>query len=342
VNVGLTRPGVILAFLTYFNLILNAIRGLNRIFVIYSKARASADRIGLVLAEREDQPVIGKNTAADEYCPVKSDNYIEFRHVSFRYDGDAAFAVKQAAGAGDSADSFAGGKRENCLSDISFSIGKGDSLGIIGPTGCGKTTILNLLMRFYDAGSGTVLIGGRDVRSYERDELRRKFGAVFQNDVVFADTVRRNIDFGRHLTDEQIDSAANDACVTAYIYDFAERYEHRIEIHGANLSGGQKQRIMIARALAAHPDILILDDSSSALDFRTDARLRSAIRKKYRGTTTIMVAQRVSSIMQMDKILVISDGQIEACGKHRDLLRNCPYYREVYESQMGAENAAAE
>ena len=214
---------------------------------------------------------------------------------------------------------------------------KGGSLGIIGATGCGKTTIINLLMRFYDPGAGHIFVDGRDVRSYDKDTLHRMFGVVFQNDVIFADTLAENISFGRQVSDGAMQSAARDARAQEFIERYEDGYQHEAAIHGANLSGGQRQRVLIARALAADPDILILDDSSSALDYKTDAALRKAIRDHHRDTTTIIVAQRISSIMSLDDILVLDEGRIIGHGTHDELMESCPQYREIYKTQMGEE-----
>ena len=190
-------------------------------------------------------------------------------------------------------------------------------------------------MRFYEPQSGHVYVDGHDVRTYELDELRRRFGVVFQNDVIFADTIRENIAFGRDVSDEDAASRPTDAMAAEFVEGYPDRYDHRAVIHGANFSGGQKQRLLIARALAAHPEILVLDDSSSALDYRTDAALRKAIREHYADTTMIVIAQRVSSIMALDQILVLEEGRIIGQGTHEELLQTCPAYREIYETQMG-------
>ena len=320
VNAGEIEPGVILALLTYFNMVMNGVMGVNRIFVMLSKASASANRIDEVLQAPEG-PLVLADTAGPE-----GEEYIRFEHVSFRY-GESADP---------SHEGFAGGEREKCLDDITFSIRRGESLGIIGPTGCGKTTILNLLMRFYDAEEGAVYVDGRDVRAYDKDELHRKFGVVFQNDMVFNDTLRRNIDFGRGLEEDAILSAVSDAMAAEFIGELEGGLEYMADIKGANLSGGQKQRLLIARALAGEPEILILDDSSSALDYRTDAALRRAIFARHRSAATIMVAQRVSSIQSMTNILVLDDGRCIGYGSHASLMETCPAYREIYEAQMGA------
>ena len=248
--------------------------------------------------------------------------FLRFENVDFSYG-------KTGAG-------FAGGEREKALDHISFSLNRGESLGIIGPTGCGKTTIINLLMRFYDADAGGVFVDGRDVRSYDKDELHRKFGVAFQNDMVFQDTLGENIRFGRDLDEAALRRAAKDAMAAEYIDSLEDGLDHPAAIKGANLSGGQKQRLLVARALAGNPEILVLDDSSSALDYRTDAAMRRAIARSHGDSTVILIAQRVSSVMGMDHILVMDNGRCIGYGSHGELLENCPPYREIYETQMGA------
>jgi ATP-binding cassette subfamily B protein len=211
---------------------------------------------------------------------------------------------------------------------------KGGSLGIIGATGSGKTSIINLLMRFYDPQGGHVFVDGQDVRVYERDELHRKFGVVFQNDVIFADTIRENVAFGRDVSDGMLSRAARDAMAQGFIEGYEDAYDHEAAIRGANFSGGQKQRLLIARALAAGPEILILDDASSALDYRTDAQLRKAIREHHGGATTVVIAQRISSILSMDQIIVLHEGEMIGRGTHEELLASCPEYRDICRTQM--------
>ena len=203
------------------------------------------------------------------------------------------------------------------------------------PTGCGKTTIINLLMRFYDADHGYIFVDGKDVRTYDKDELHRLFGVVFQNDVIFADTLKENISFGRDVKDDALVMAAEDARARDFIEAYQDTYEHKAVIHGANLSGGQRQRVLIARALAAHPQILILDDSSSALDYKTDAMLRKAIAEHHADTTMIVIAQRISSIMNLDDIIVLEEGKIIGHGTHEELLTSCKMYQDIYKAQMG-------
>ena len=318
VNEGLTRPGVILAFLTYFNMITMGVMGLSRIFMTLSKASASAGRIAEVLAAPDEQRVLRPGEALQP----SGTGFLRFENVDFSYG-------KTGAG-------FAGGEREKALDHISFSLNRGESLGIIGPTGCGKTTIINLLMRFYDADAGGVFVDGRDVRSYDKDELHRKFGVAFQNDMVFQDTLGENIRFGRDLDEAALRRAAKDAMAAEYIDSLEDGLDHPAAIKGANLSGGQKQRLLVARALAGNPEILVLDDSSSALDYRTDAAMRRAIARSHGDSTVILIAQRVSSVMGMDHILVMDNGRCIGYGSHGELLENCPPYREIYETQMGA------
>ncbi len=320
VNGGLMKPGVILAFLTYFNMVMQGVMGINRIFMMISKASASADRIDQVLSTLPDQRVL----ALEEAKEPSGGEFIRFEHVNFSYPGSS--------GALDPSQ----GEREQCLYDISFALERGESLGIIGPTGCGKTTIINLLMRFYDVEDGGVFVDGRDVRTYEKDELHRKFGVVFQNDMVFFNTLRENIRFGRDLDDAALRAAVEDAAAAEYIDSLAEGLDYRADIKGANLSGGQKQRLLIARALAGDPEILVLDDSSSALDYKTDALLRRAIFERHKNSTTIMVAQRVSSIQNMTHILVMDNGRCIGYGSHEELLKTCPAYLDIYNAQMGA------
>lgn len=319
VNKGVTKPGVILAFLTYFQMILMGVFTLNRFFLNMSKANASANRIRCVM---DNSRALGVCEDAPE---VQGDDYIVFDHVNFSY-GESETSDSKA---------FAGGQREDTLTDIDFRMKKGSSLGIIGATGSGKTTIANLLMRFYDPKSGHVYLGGKDVRSYDLDTLRRHFGVVFQNDVIFADSIRNNIVFGRDVDEANLTLAASDALASEFISGYEDGFDHEAAIHGANFSGGQRQRILISRALAADPDVLILDDCSSALDYRTDAQLRKNIREHHADTTTVIVAQRISSIMQCDQIIMLEEGRIIGLGTHEQLLKSTPEYLEIFETQMG-------
>ncbi len=312
VNGGYTKPGVILAFLTYFNMILMGVMGLNRIFMMMSKANASALRIQSVTDVEEDLVSI-----PEESNTIATDAFIDFDHVFFKYGKET------------------NNEQANTLTDINIHLKKGESLGIIGATGCGKTTIINLLMRFYDTSEGHVYVDGKDVRCYSLQELRKKFGVVFQNDIIFANTIAENISFGRDLLESQITTAATDAMASEFIEAYEDSYQHEANMFGANFSGGQKQRILIARALAEKPEILILDDSSSALDYKTDATLRKTIEQNYRDSTKIIVAQRVSSIMNLDQIMMLEEGKVIGMGTHEELLKTCPAYLAIYHAQMG-------
>ena len=320
VNEGLMEPGVILAFLTYFNMITMGVMGLSRIFMTLSKAAASANRMDEVLQAETDQQIL----PGSEARTPSGDGFIRFEHVNFSYGEDTSDST-----------GFVGEKREKALTDISFTLKRGESLGIIGPTGCGKSTIISLLMRFYDVTDGGVFLDGKDVRTYDKDTLRSRFGVCFQNDMAFQDTLRSNVLFGRDLDDQAFRTAIESSMAAEYIDALEGGPEHGAAIKGANLAGGQKQRLLVARALAARPEILVLDDSSSALDYRTDAAMRRAIQDNYGDATLILIAQRVSSIMGMDHILVMDNGACVGYGTHEELLKNCPAYRETYQVQMG-------
>ena len=305
VNNGSTEGGVIVAFLQYFTMILNAMMGVTRIFVMWSKGEASAKRVADVLAEPEDLIVL----PAEEV--VENAPHIEFKDVTFSYTGVGTN-----------------------LEDLSFSLEHGQTLGILGATGSGKSTLLNLLLRLYDPDKGQVLIDGRDVRTIPYDELRKKFGIVFQNDFVAEGTIGENIRFFRDVSDEAVARAAEDA-QAEFIAHKEGGMNAEVVVRGNNLSGGQKQRLLIARALAADPEILILDDASSALDYRTDAKLRQSLRENHRNTTTVVVAQRISSLRHADLILVLADGKVIGKGKHEALLETCDEYRIIAQAQMG-------
>jgi len=304
VNSGSIRSGVIVAFLQYFTMILNAMLGITRIFVMWSKGEASAKRVAQVLTMEKDL------TLQPEEAPEEDAPHIRFRNVSFSYTGI--------------------GKN---IDNLSFSLQRGQTLGILGPTGSGKSTIVNLLMRLYDPDEGQVLIDGQDVRTMEPQELRSKFGVVFQNDFITEGTVADNIRFFRELPEEAVSRAAEDA--QASFITEKGGMDAEVVVRGNNLSGGQKQRLLIARALAAQPEILVLDDASSALDYRTDAQLRRALRSGYRDTTTVLIAQRVSSLRHADLILVLQDGQVIGAGSHELLMETCGEYRTIAQTQMG-------
>ncbi len=305
VNAGLTQPGKIIAFLSYFTIILNAMMAMTRIFVSFSRSSASGDRIAEILSAPKDLAV---EPAEREDSPY----HVEFEKVTFSYN-----------------------KTDANVEDISFRLKRGETLGIIGATGCGKSTLINLLMRLYDCDSGRIAIDGRPVSSLPEEELHTKFGVVFQNDALFADTLRENIDFGRGLSEAEIEKAAKCAQAMEFISGLPEGIGHMLTSKGTNLSGGQKQRVLVARALAGTPEILVLDDSSSALDYKTDAALRKGLREEYAGITTVIIAQRVSSILHADHILVLDEGRELGYGTHEELLESCEVYREIATSQMG-------
>ncbi len=296
----------VLAFMQYFTLISMAMMSLSRMFVMYTKCAASARRISQVMETENEWKVCPDDGKGDK------SNHISFENVSFSYLGKA-----------------------NNIKSVSFSLKKGQTLGIIGATGSGKSTLLCLLMRFYDADSGTIRIYGKDVRSYTREELTAMFGVVFQNDFLYAGSIEENIRFGRDISDEDMKEAAVIAQAHDFISSFPDGYAHHISTGGTNLSGGQRQRVLLSRAIAGRPEILILDDSSSALDYKTDANLRQALSGALPDSTVITVAQRVSSVKNCDLILVIEEGTIIGCGKHEDLMESCTEYREISESQMG-------
>ena len=315
VNAGASEPGKIVAFPSYFTMILNAVIMINRIFMVSSKATASAGRIEEVLAAPKE--LLLKEADGFASAPKKGVPHIEFKNVSFGYHAAPGETEKY------------------CVRDISFRVYHGESLGIIGATGSGKTTLLNLLMRFYDVTEGQIFIDGKDIREIPLTELRARFGVVFQNDVVFADTLRENIAFGRSMEDTEVSLAAEHALAAGFIGGKEEGYLHKAAIKGADLSGGQRQRLLVARALAGTPEMLLLDDASSALDYRTDAEIRKNIRENYGDTTTILVAQRASSVMQMTNILVLDEGECIGYGTHNELMEQCEVYNEIATQQMG-------
>lgn len=308
VSKNLSDPETVIAFMQYFTLISMAMMSVTRMFVMYTKSAASARRISEIL--RCDEPLSVKTK--ELYPNISTDAHILFENVSFSYKG-----------------------KKNNLSNISFSIKKGGSVGIIGATGSGKSTIVKLLLRFYDTDSGNIYINGENIKTIEKERLYKMFGSCQQNDFLYADSIEENIKFGRAVSFEQVVDAARIAQADDFINAFAEGYDHILSPHGTNISGGQKQRILMARALATRPDILILDDSSSALDYKTDAMLRKALADNLGNMTLVTVAQRVSSIKDSDLILVIDEGQIIGAGTHDYLLKNCLPYKEISDSQMG-------
>ena len=276
---------------------------ITRMFIMISKASASMMRINEVLDYPED-------LLTKDYIKQNKD-YITFENVSFSYED-----IK------------------NNIEDLSFSIPKGGTVGIIGPTGSGKTTLINLLMRFYDPKCGRIYLDGKDLRSYDEGELRSKFGTVFQQDILFSKTIKENIIFNRDISDEMLEKALRVSQAKDFVCKTSEGLDTILAQRGTNLSGGQKQRLLIARALANNPEILILDDSSSALDYKTDSLLRKAIMEEYKPTLFI-VSQRISSISNLDLIIVIDKGKAIAMGRHEELLETCSLYQDIYKLEVG-------
>ena len=308
VNAGAIGSSVIIAAMQYFVMILNAMSGITRIFIMWSRGEASAKRVADVLNLEETLTVEEAETTE---TPAADAPHIEFRDVSFSYTGI--------------------GKN---IDSLSFRLEHGQTLGILGGTGAGKSTILNLLLRMYDADEGQILIDGQDIKTIPWEQLREKFGVVFQNDFVVGGTIADNIRFFRDVSEEALEQAAS--CAQAeFIQEKEGGMDAEVLTRGNNLSGGQKQRLLIARALAADPEILVLDDASSALDYRTDAALRKALREHYRNTTTVLVTQRISSLQHADLILVLQEGCVIGAGDHASLLQSCEEYRLIAETQMG-------
>lgn len=305
VDGGLTEPGKIIAFLSYFTIILTAMLSITRMFVLLSKGIASARRVEEIMDIPDDRLRMEKAVREEAA-------HVVFDDVSFFYPHTTVG-----------------------VQNVSFALKKGQTLGIIGSTGSGKTTLVKLLLRLYDVDSGSVRIGGVDVRSLPDDILYEQFGVVFQNDFILADTIRENISFGRDLDDEAVLRAAETARAMPIIAEHPEGLDYKLAIKGANISGGQKQRILIARALASRPAILILDDATSALDYRTDSQVRGGIARTLADTTTIIIAQRVGSIMHADHILVMEGGRVIGSGTHSHLVDSCEVYRDISRSQMG-------
>ena len=305
------------ALLTYGFMILSSLMMLSMVFVMVTMSIESARRITEVLTEKST--IVSKNNAITE-IPAGS---IEFDNVSFKYSASAS---------------------RYALSDINLSIKEGETVGIIGGTGSSKSTLVQLISRLYDVTEGSVKVGGIDVREYDVEALRNNVAVVLQKNVLFSGTIKENLRWGnKEATDEEMREACRLACADEFIEGFPDKYDTYIEQGGANVSGGQKQRLCIARALLKRPKILILDDSTSAVDTKTDAFIRKSMREYIPETTKLIIAQRISSVMDADKIVVLDGGRIIALGTHKDLLESCDVYRETYLSQNnagGVENGA--
>lgn len=310
VNEGTMSTGEIIAFIGYVTQILAALIVISNLVTIFTKAFASGARVSEVL-ETEATILDGAGTVKEE---DSSHPYaVEFRNVSMKYSKESTCAVE----------------------DITLQVKKGETIGIIGGTGAGKSTIINLIPRFYDTEEGEVLVNGINVKEYDIKELRQKIGIVPQKSVLFTGTIAQNIRWGKeNATDEEMQQAAETAQAYEFIQKLPDRYETPILRGGSNVSGGQRQRLAIARALIRKPEILILDDSFNALDFVTDAALRKALKNYTENMTTFIVSQRVSTIAQSDWIIVLNDGEIAGIGKHKELFAACEVYREICESQQ--------
>ena len=299
--------GDLMALLTYCMNILMNLMMLSMVFVMISLSLASARRISEVLNEQ--------STLHNPKEPLYDvpDGSISFKHVTFRYSDTAETPV---------------------LSDINLDIKSGETIGIIGGTGSSKSSLVNLISRLYDTDTGSVIVGGHDVREYDMDTLRNKVAVVLQQNVLFSGTILENLRWGdKNATTDECIEACKMACADDFIDSFPDKYNTYIEQGGTNVSGGQKQRLCIARALLKKPRILILDDSTSAVDTATDSKIRAALAKTIPGTTKLIIAQRISSVMDADRIIVMNDGKVDGFDTHENLLKNNEIYRDVYDSQ---------
>ena len=310
VNSGGTElsTGELSSLFMYVTQMLSSLMFLSMIFVMMTMSKASAERIVEVLDEKSDI------TSKDDAVLTVRDGSIEFRNVNFSYSRNAD---------------------KNCLDNISVSIRSGETVGIIGGTGSSKSTFVQLIPRLYDVTDGSITVGGVDVRDYDLETLRNEVAMVLQKNVLFSGTIKDNIRWGKaDATDEEIARVCALACADEFIEKFPDKYDTWIEQGGANVSGGQKQRLCIARALIKKPKIIILDDSTSAVDTKTDALIRKAFREEIPDTTKIIIAQRISSVQDADKIIVLDDGKIADIGNHNELMETSAIYREVYDSQV--------
>ena len=299
--------GDLMALLTYCMNILMNLMMLSMVFVMISLSLASARRISEVLNEQ--------STLHNPKEPLYDvpDGSISFKHVTFRYSDTAETPV---------------------LSDINLDIKSGETIGIIGGTGSSKSSLVNLISRLYDTDTGSVIVGGHDVREYDMDTLRNKVAVVLQQNVLFSGTILENLRWGdKNATTDECIEACKMACADDFIESFPDKYNTYIEQGGTNVSGGQKQRLCIARALLKKPRILILDDSTWAVDTATDSKIRAALAKTIPGTTKLIIAQRISSVMDADRIIVMNDGKVDGFDTHENLLKNNEIYRDVYDSQ---------
>jgi len=308
--------GDLTAFLTYITQILSSLMMLTMLFMQSSRALASSRRITEVLDEKLD--LTDENASQPEL--QVTEGRIEFRNVSFRYYKNSVGKV---------------------LDNINLTIEPGQTVGIIGSTGCGKTTLVSMIPRLYDVDEGQVLVDGVDVREYSLKNLRNGVGMVLQKNVLFSGSITENLQWGdEDATEEQLMAAAASAQAHDFITSFTKGYDHEIEQGGANVSGGQKQRLCIARALLKKPKILILDDSTSAVDTATEARIRQTFTGELKDSTKLIIAQRITSVMDADQIIVLNEGVVTGVGTHEELLRSNQEYQEIYYSQMDRKEEA--
>jgi ATP-binding cassette subfamily B multidrug efflux pump len=311
---GQMQVGSLIAFLQYAMQILFGLLMVSMMFIMLPRAAASADRINEVLAMEPEIKDAERVKPADEQR-----GYVEFQDVTFSYPG----------------------AEEPALNNISFSARPGEVTAIIGGTGAGKSTLVSLIPRFYDIDSGHILVDGVDVREIAQKDLRAKIGLVPQKAVLFSGTIAENIRFGKEdATDEDVRHAADVAQASEFIEELNDGFDSLIAQGGTNVSGGQKQRLSIARALVRKPEVYVFDDSFSALDFKTDAKLRAALKKETLDATVLIVAQRVSTVMDADQIIVLDEGRVAGIGTHRELMRSCEVYREIVTSQLSMEEIA--
>jgi ATP-binding cassette subfamily B protein len=309
------RVGDMMAFMQYAIQIIFAFLMFSMLFIMIPRASVSAERIAEVL---ETEPSIKDPENPKQFDETQAGT-VEFRNVSFKYPGAEDYALK----------------------DVSFKVLPGQTVGIIGRTGSGKSTLVNLILRFYDVTEGQVLVDGVDVREVKQEDLRRRIGYVPQKSWLFSGTIKSNLKYGNDLaTEEDLIEAAEIAQAMEFINEKPKKFDTEIAQGGTNVSGGQKQRLSIARALVKKPEIYIFDESFSALDFRTEAALRKAIKEKLKGSTVIMVSQRVSTLFNADQIIVLEEGRVVGIGRHKDLMRTCPTYRDIALSQLKEEELA--
>lgn len=318
IDSGEMQVGSLIAFLQYAGQILFSVLMLSFLLVMVPRAQASSVRINEVLDLNADITDPAQSDIRVPKSEIKGT--VEFRDVTFSYPG----------------------AEQPAISNVSFTANPGEVVAIIGGTGAGKSTMINLIPRFYDVDSGSVLVDGTDVRNMTQEALRAKIGLVAQQAVLFSGSITDNIKFGKeNATPQEIEQAALTAQATEFISNMPDKFDSSISQGGTNVSGGQKQRLSIARALVRHPEIYLFDDSFSALDFKTDAKLRAALRKETVDSTVIIVAQRVSTVLDADKIIVLDEGRIVGTGKHKELLCTNEVYREIVASQLSEEELAA-